>query len=198
MNEIEIWKPIKGFEGLYDVSSFGRIRSCARVILCNNRYVVSHKERILRQSYNRQNGYYSVSIGRNHYFRSFYVHRLVAGAFLLNPNNHNEVNHKDENKGNNRADNLEWCDRRHNLTYGSHNERCLETKRQRKVGIYPKYIAQYTLGGEFVALYPSSQEAARAIGKPNSGSCLRSCARGLVKQSQGYIWRYSDSPVDRL
>ena len=106
----EMWRDINGFDGRYQVSNKGRVRSFARK---------SYKEaRILKQSYEKD-GYYIVGL---HYSekgikgRTGRVHRLVAEAFIPNPNNLKEINHKDEDKTNNNVDNLEWCTTKYNLT----------------------------------------------------------------------------------
>ena len=117
----EIWKPIKGYEGLYEVSNFGRIKS-----------LKFGKERILKGSKDKY-GYYHISLSDiNKKYKSFLVHRLVAEHFLDKPDNCNEVNHKDENPQNNIYTNLEWCDRKYNCNYGTRNERISKNNRGKK------------------------------------------------------------------
>ena len=101
----ERWIAIEGYKGLYEVSNLGRVKS-----LISNGL-------ILKQSKDKD-GYYIVSLKR----KSFRVHRLVAIAFIPNPNNLAQVNHKDEDKTNNCVDNLEWCDATYNINYGTRNE----------------------------------------------------------------------------
>lgn len=191
----EIWKPVVGYEELYEISSYGRVRSlaCPR---SGKKHSRRKSERIMKPSYNKANGYYSIALTKDEKMHHFYIHRLVATSFLPNPNNLPEVNHKDENKVNNRVDNLEWCDRMHNIHYGTGMQRRLQNAIQNKRGDnYPKRIAQYTLDGVFVACYYSSEEAARSVGC--NGSNIRICARQDkgVKQSNGYIWRYEEEPT---
>lgn len=104
----EIWKPVVGYEGLYEVSNKGRVRG-------TNTY--SHKEPIILSQYKRKDGYRSVNLSKNNLKRTRTVHRLVATAFLPNPDNLEMVNHKDENRENNTVENLEWCTRAYNQNY---------------------------------------------------------------------------------
>lgn len=110
----EIWKPVVGYEGLYEVSSYGRVRSLRR-------------GRILTGTINRD-GYVRCHIKVNGVLKSHFVHRLVAEAFIPNPDNLSCVNHKDEVKINNSVENLEWCDRKYNNNYGSRMDKTRDTK----------------------------------------------------------------------
>lgn len=113
----EIWKDIRGYEGLYQVSNLGRVRSLDRRDK-RNRY---WPERVLKSIVGKF-GYASVHLLKDGVTKTAKVHRLVALMFIENPNNYKEVNHKDENKLNNSVDNLEWCTRSYNVTYGSLDE----------------------------------------------------------------------------
>ena len=110
----ELWLPIIGYEGLYDVSNFGRIRN-------------SRTNKILSLANNRQ-GYKLVTLYKNKKLKTFLAHRLVAIAFIENPNSFPEINHIDENKQNNNVSNLEWCDRVYNANYGTGNKRRVEQR----------------------------------------------------------------------
>lgn len=115
---VEIWKDIKGYEGLYQVSNLGRIKSLGNL---QNR-----KEKLLKV--NIYNGYCIVYLYKNNKKKSYLCHRLVAEAFIPNPDNLPQVNHKDENKLNNRVDNLEWCTSKYNVNYSSAKPiMCVET-----------------------------------------------------------------------
>lgn len=119
----EIWKDIAGYEGLYQVSNVGRVRSLKRSVFVRNR----NKYKTLKGSiktgcYELKNGYHVVSLYKDGIGKRFFTHRLVAVAFLENPLNLPQVNHKDENKKNNSVDNLEWCDAKYNTNYGD----CIE------------------------------------------------------------------------
>lgn len=114
MKIIEQWKPIEGYEGLYEVSSLGSVKSL--------NYNRTGKERILK-SQNNGKGYLLVALCRDGKRKFFQIHRLVATAFIPNPNNYPHINHKDENPLNNIVNNLEWCDAKYNANYGTRNER---------------------------------------------------------------------------
>ena len=108
----EIWKPIEGYPG-YEISNLGRIKS----------FKINKKEGQITTGVLTVRGYLTKRLFNEAGYKNFYVHRLVAQAFLPNPNNLPEINHKDENKLNNCLDNLEWCDRQYNVRYGTRNER---------------------------------------------------------------------------
>ena len=119
---IEEWRPVVGYEGLYEVSNIGRVRSLDRYVKGKGKSYFLHKGRVLSPGIKTE-GYLIVRLQR----RMFYVHRLVTEAFLPNPDNLPEVNHKDEDKTNNRVENLEWCDHKYNMNYGTRNIRAKET-----------------------------------------------------------------------
>ena len=125
----EIWRPVVGYEGLYEVSSYGRVRSLDRYDRRNQ----FRKGKLLKNRDNG-NGYLICILSKNGIVKNKYIHRLVLEAFIPNPDNLSEVNHKDEDKTNNNVDNLEWCDRKYNCNYGSKIEREINTKI--KKGIY--------------------------------------------------------------
>ena len=125
----EIWRPIEGYEGLYEISSYGRVRSMDRYD-GRNHFI---KGKLLKNKDNG-NGYLICSLSKNGIVKNKYIHRLVVEAFIERPDGLYEVNHKDENKKNNSVDNLEWCDKKYNNTYGTRIEREIKTKI--KKGIY--------------------------------------------------------------
>lgn len=114
----EIWKDILDYEGLYQVSSMGRVKSLERYSYKGNRSVQRLKTRILKAGI-RKDGYLTVVLRKDGKSTSYLVHRLVASAFICNPNGFNVVNHKDENKQNNDVRNLEWCNSLYNNTYNN-------------------------------------------------------------------------------
>lgn len=115
MQNIE-WRKIKGFEGLYEISNTGMVKSLPRLKHSNNGDYYT-REKILKQT-SAQGEYYRVPLtDKNHIKKYFLVHRLIAQAFIDNPNNLQEVNHKDGNKLNNNINNLEWCDRKYNVRH---------------------------------------------------------------------------------
>lgn len=169
----EIWKYIKGYEGLYQVSNFGRVKS-----------IKFGKERILK-TFKNTRGYLQVNLCKNGKVKNYKVHRLVAEAFLDNTDNLPEVNHKDENKLNNNAENLEWCSAKHNSNFGTRNERIAKKMTNGKLS---KPVLQYTMDGEFVKEWPSTMQAEREGGFNNR--LISACCRGKRKTHKGFIWKY--------
>lgn len=128
MTENEVWKDIIGYEGVYQVSNLGNVKSLERKRF-NGRVLVNKKSQIMKQ-YILKNGYCSTRLYKDGKSKNHLIHRLVAIAFIPNPQNLPQVNHKDENKGNNCVDNLEWCDRVYNNNYGTAQQRHSESKRK--------------------------------------------------------------------
>ena len=116
--EKEIWRPVVGYEGLYEVSNFGRVRSIDRIVPYKNGGVQFKRRKILSQKTDKD-GYKHVTLCVNNKLKTYMVHRLVAIAFIPNPLNLPQVNHKDENRTNNYVGNLEWCDAYYNRNYGT-------------------------------------------------------------------------------
>ena len=172
--EKEIWKPILNYEGLYEVSNWGRVKS-----------LKFGKERILKPGTNKY-GYLIVILCKNGKVKSFSVHRLVAEAFLPNPHNYPCVNHKDECKTNNNVNNLEWCTYTYNNNYGTKIERI---SKNRDTSKYFKPILQYTLDGVFVREWKSIAEAGR--NGFNQGH-ITDCCRGVRKTHKGLIFKYKE------
>ena len=131
----EIWKDIQGYEGRYQVSNLGRVRSLSRKRW--NGYTFTNLEgRILKLRLNKNKGYLNVILYDGHRNgKTIEIQRLVAQAFIPNPNNLPCVNHKDENPRNNKVENLEWCDYRYNNNYGNHNLKLSLTKQKKKYKI---------------------------------------------------------------
>lgn len=121
----EIWKDIKGYEGLYQVSNLGNIKSLEKECNASNqfgcKFKVKKKEKILKQHINKF-GYKRVTLYKDLKSKNYQVHRLVAEAFITNIDNLSQINHKDENKTNNNVDNLEWCSCSYNINYGKRNK----------------------------------------------------------------------------
>lgn len=177
----EIWKDIAGYEGLYKVSNLGRVKSL--------NYNRTRKERLFDLHLRR--GYLYVVLSKNCISKKFSVHRLVATTFIENPDNLPQVNHKDEDKTNNRVDNLEWCTAEYNINYGTHNARGLKTLKLRNRKKAPKEVLQFTKDGKFVNEYPSIHEAGRCT-LINQGN-IWACCDGRYKSAGGYIWKYKNN-----
>lgn len=146
----EEWRAVKGYEGLYEVSNMGRVRSLDRRVKTRS----PGAEDFFRAGRTiapkqRHGGYLGVQLWRDGNVRQICIHRLVAQAFVPNPHNLPQVNHKDENKLNNRADNLEWCVPKYNANYGNRNEKMSRNNPLRK------RVAQYTQVGELIRIYDS-------------------------------------------
>lgn len=122
---IEEWRPVIGYEGLYEVSSLGRVRSLDKYV--KGKGYRLHKGKVLSPTKNK-NGYLKVNLHCNGKRKTITVHRLVAQAFIPNPDNLPQVNHRDEDKTNNRVENLEMCDVKYNLSYGTARIRERDTK----------------------------------------------------------------------
>ena len=123
---IEEWRPIEGYEGLYEVSNTGRVRSLDRFIVDSLGHKRFYKGKVLIPVKSNL-GYLFVGLYCNEKNKRYLVHRLVAQAFIENPDNLPEINHKDEDKTNNSVENLEWCTAKYNLSYGTRNIRRRET-----------------------------------------------------------------------
>lgn len=167
----EVWKNIEGYEGLYQVSNFGRVKS-----------LKFGKEKILKPL-RIKCGYLQVNLSKNGKGKMCYVHRLVALAFIPNPNCLSEVNHKDENKENNRVDNLEWCNRTYNNNYGTRNKKIGEKK------LIP--VLQYDKDGTFIREWKSMIDVENELGINNSN--ITQCCRGKLKSAGGFRWAYKNS-----
>jgi hypothetical protein len=175
----EIWKDIKGYEGLYQVSNLGRVKSLERTVSKKDGSMQHRKERILKLV-TRPNGYLQVNLCNGSGKKAFKVHRLVCVAFHENPENKPCVNHIDENKTNNTASNLEWCTVKENINHGTHNARMAKAK--------SKPVGQYTREGQLVKVWQSTHEVERQLGFDNS--FISKAAQGKRKTAYGYVWKY--------
>lgn len=172
---METWKAIAEYEGLYEVSDQGRVKS------------LKHgKEKILKPQKNTD-GYLHVGLYKDGHTKHTLVHRLVAEAFIPNPNNLTTVNHKDEVKTNNTVGNLEWMSIKDNNNYGTRNRRITESQindknKSKVVQMFDKST------GELLGTFPSTSEAKRVTGINNSH--ISECCNGNRWSAGGYIWRY--------
>ena len=169
----EIWKDIQGYEGKYMVSNWGRVKSL--------NYRNTGKEGILKGVANG-NGYLEVILFKEGKGKHYRINRLVAQAFLPNPDNLPEVNHKDENKQNNCVENLEYCSKLYNINYGTGSKRSAEKRSKPLFGI--------NIVSGLILEFPSIAEASRQTGINLGNIC--NCLKGRYKSTGGYVWYYAD------
>ena len=169
---MEIWKPVVGFEGYYEVSNYGNVRSVDRMVKHSKGGFRLYKGKVLSTNLS-VDGYRLVHLSKLNVSKMKRVNRLVAEAFIPNPMNLETVNHKDENKLNDNVENLEWMSVSDNIKYSS----C-------------KAINQFSIDGDFIKLWESASEVNRELNF-NIGNILR-CCKGLRKSAHGYKWCYAE------
>lgn len=168
----ERWKPVKGYEGIYEVSSCGNIRN-------------SHTGAVLKPQLFRS-GYLAVYLYKQKERKTFKVHRLVSIAFLDAPNEgETQINHKDMNKLNNNVENLEWCTPSYNVHHSWVNGGRLKNE-EALMKALRKPIEQRTIGGKYIKTWTSLSEAARCLGINVSNICA--CANGRIRSCGGFKW----------
>lgn len=166
-NSKEIWKDIQGYKGFYQVSNLGRVKSLYKGGI------------VLKGSVNNR-GYHMVMLYKDGKYKHYLIHRLVAQAFVSNPKHMPQVNHKDEDKSNNKVSNLEWCTNLYNNLYHD---------KAKRTGIKEgKSVAQYTLSGKLIKVWKSSNEAERA---GYHARHIGECCSGKIRTHQGYMWRFA-------
>lgn len=180
----EIWKPVKDYEGLYEVSNYGNVKSLNRVETVG-KLIRIRKERILKPCVNSK-GYLQVGLCKNGKITNKLIHRLVAEAFIPNTDNLQQVNHKGENKQNNCVWQLEWCTNKYNSNYGTRNERI---RKRNTNGKLSKPVSQYTLDGNYIKEFSSTMEVQRQLGYAQANISL--CCNGKYKHAYGYKWKYN-------
>ena len=163
----EEWRDIEGYEGLYQVSNLGRVKSL--------NYKRTKQEAILKYGYDKD-GYKQVFLCKNGKSKVFKVHKLVAMAFILNANNYPQINHKDEDKNNNCVSNLEWCTNEHNINYGTRNNKVAKALSKKVTCITTREV------------FDSMQEASKKYNIPTAN--ISNCCRGKRKTAGGYKWIY--------
>ena len=184
--EIEEWRDIKGFEGLYQISDWGRVKSLERDKIGGNQFgicIMHTKEKIMKP-FSNQHGRLQIDLKTNGERETILVHKLVAETFIPNPNSYENIHHIDRNPQNNRVENLMWMDES-------------EHKAMHSAERFSKIVYQYTLDGELVAVWKSASEAARQLGYTKSAICK--CCNGgfflhdiwnICETYKGYRWSY--------
>lgn len=186
MNNQEVWRPIDGFEGLYEVSNLGLVRSFDRYVNRNGGIGLL-KGRILKPGMSRV-GYLHVVLCKDDKRTTFKVHRLVYEAFNGQIPEGMEINHIDEDKSNNRLENLNLMTHKENVNWGT----CIERRSKSHINnkALSKAVVQYDLQGNFIAEYEGLNDAARklTINQANISSALK----GRIKTAGGYKWKYKE------
>ena len=171
----EIWKDIVGYEGLYQVSNLGRVKSLKR--LKNNHGKKQFVEEKIKSTEMSNSGYLQVCLYKNGKSKMKYIHKLVANTFLDNPKNYQIVNHKDENKINNKLSNLEFCNYEYNNRYGMAFKNKLIS------------INQYDINGNFLKKWESISQIEKEL-KINHSNIIACCKKKRNKAG-GFIWEYA-------
>lgn len=164
------FRDIKGFEGKYKISNDGEVLS-----------LLQDPPRLLAKKPNAGGKYYMVGLSDDGIMIYALVHRLVGEAFIPNPNNLPQINHKDENGLNNNVDNLEWCDRSYNMNYG--------TRAHRQAAQVKKAVWQFEKDGTFIREWEGGCDAEEAYNKRTAQNISR-CCRRKIKSAYGFVWRF--------
>lgn len=176
----EIWKPVKNYEGYYQISNLGNIRSIERITTSKNNVNRRYKSRQLKTSLN-ENRYVVVVVRVNNVHYNFKIHRLVAESFIPNPDNKATVNHIDGNKQNNNVLNLEWSTHSENIKHAFKNN--LNNNENQY-----KPVLQYSKQGEFIHRFNSISEAKKVL--KITGGHIGEVCKGSMKTAYGFIWKF--------
>ena len=179
----EIWKPVVGYEGIYEVSSLGRVKSCERTIVRSNGREINFSDKIMKPSINHK-GYEIIDLRNKGNRQGGLVHRLVGKAFIENPYNKKQINHKNGIKTDNRVENLEWVTNQENIRHayksGIRNNDLLAKSNRKKVD-------QLTLEGHLIKTFDSIEDAIKSTDVNN----ILAVCRGVRNKAGGFKWRYS-------
>lgn len=183
----EIWKDIQGYEGFYQVSNLGNVKSLDRYVMHSDGGQHFCKGKILSKGYER--GYWNVNLWVDNLGHTFKVHRLVANAFIPNPLNLPHINHKDEDKANSCMDNLEWCTAKYNHNYNGLPKRIAEKIDYKEVAKKnSKKVYQYDKKFNILNFFNSAKQC-EEFGY--NSKCVTACCRFEKRTYKGYIWSYT-------
>lgn len=174
----EIWKDIKGYEGLYQVSNLGNVKRL------KSKYVL--EERLVRKEMQPIYKYYSVLLSKHGNGKHYFIHRLVAQEFLPNENNYPCVNHKDGNKTNNNVENLEWCTYKYNYEEAKRIGLLKEPKDYGRT----RSVVQYDLNDNYIKTWDSFADIKRELGFHIQN--IWKCCKNRRTQAHGYVWKYKE------
>ena len=184
--ENEIWKDIPDYEGLYQVSNYGNVRRLKKWV--GNQHINQYIDCAPKQinAYTDSKGYKRVCLTFHNRSKHIRVHRLVAQAFIDNPNNLPEVNHKDENKFNNNVNNLEWCTHRYNNLYGTRVQRIRESNILS--GKHRKSVVQCDMDGNIIKVWDSVTQVSETL--KICISHISNCCHNKRKSAGGFMWKF--------
>ena len=189
----EEWRPIKNYEGLYEVSNLGRIKSLNKIIIDSKGREHKFKEKIMNLQYDRY-GYLYVSLNKSGK-KKFKVHRLVAEAFIPNPDNKGYVDHINTVKDDNRVENLRWVTSKENMNNELTKDKFkgVNNHMYGKKSLYSKKIIQLTLNGDFIKEWNSIKETKKYGYIPNN---ISDCCNKKRKTHKGYIWMFYEDYIN--
>ena len=187
----EEFKDIKGYEGIYQISNYGRVKNIRKYNAISNQYY--KREKILKCLINKGN-YLKVGLIKDKIKKCCLIHRLVATHFIDNNENNKEINHIDTNKHNNRIDNLEWCSRSENMKHAFKNNLCNKQMNHLKdiINSNKKKVLQYSLNDILIKEWESVAQIEKELGYSHSviGKCCLNKPHCL--SAYGYIWKYKE------
>jgi hypothetical protein len=186
--ENEIWKQIKDFEELYEVSNLGRVRSLGSTFKGGYGQVIRKPGKELAKI-KASNGYPKAHLWHNQKAKLLSIHRLVAETFIPNPDNLPHVNHKDGNKENNHVENLEWCTPAENNRHAIDNN-LIKNAKGRDMSAAFKRIVMKDLLGSTIKTFESLKHASKETGI--AASNISMCAKGRLKRAGNYVWEYEE------
>lgn len=188
--EKELWKSIEGYDGLYEISTLGRVKRLSRISTDSMGRVMLYKEKLMAVQISKSTGYPYVCLTKDGVSKAYNIHTLIAKAFIPNPDNLPCVNHIDENRSNSVLSNLEWCSYSYNNSYGSANKKRKLSLRDTLIGRH-KIIYQFTKTGELLNVF----DCGVAQLEEKLGYSIKDCLIGKCKTANGYVFSYYNNFV---